>query len=272
MAMAGAFWAYDGWINVTYMSGEIKNVQRTLPRAMAIAVSTVIAIYVLVNLAYFYIVPVDEMARKYREAQTSGGSYIVAIDVADSFLGRWGGALIAVAIMISTFGAVNGTTMMSARIYFAMAREKLFFRRVGAVHPRFHTPGNSLLLQGTWASMLVLSGTFDQLTDMLVFVTWIFYALAAASVFTLRRRMPDAPRPYRVWGYPATTILFVVFASVYIIFTLYTDIRNYRNGTSPLINSLMGLVWVALGIPGYLWWSLTSRPKPQPCPTASEVL
>ncbi|MCX5645934.1 MAG: amino acid permease [Phycisphaerae bacterium] len=272
MAMAGAFWAYDGWINVTYMSGEIKNVQRTLPRAMAIAVSTVVGIYVLVNLAYIYIVPVAEMARKYKEAQATGGSYIVAIDVAGSFLGKWGGAAIAIAIMISTFGAVNGTTMMSARIYFAMARERLFFRKVGEVHPRFHTPGNSLLLQGTWASVLVLSGTFDQLTDMLIFVTWIFYALAAASVFTLRKRMPDAPRPYRVWGYPATTILFIAFASIYIVFTLYTDILNYRSGTSPLINSLMGLVWVALGIPGYLWWSLTSKPEPRPCPTPSEVL
>jgi APA family basic amino acid/polyamine antiporter len=272
MAMAGAFWAYDGWINVTYMSGEIKNVQRTLPRAMAIAVTTVVAIYVCVNLAYFYVVPVGDMARKYHEAQATGGSYIVAIDVADSFLGRWGGAAIAIAIMISTFGAVNGTTMMSARIYFAMARERLFFRRVGVVHPRFHTPGNSLLLQGTWASVLVLSGTFDQLTDMLVFITWIFYALAAASVFTLRRRMPDAPRPYRVWGYPATTILFVAFATIYIFFTLYTDIRSYRNGTSPLINSLMGLVWVALGIPGYLWWSRTNKPAPQPCPATSEVV
>jgi len=259
MALAGAFWAYDGWINVTYMSGEIKNVQRNLPRAMAIAVSTVVAIYVLVNVAYIYIIPIGEMAQKYRAAQASGGSYIVAIDVADSFLGRWGGAVIAVAIMVSTFGAANGTTMMSARIYFAMAREKLFFRRLGEVHPRFHTPGNSLLLQGTWASMLVLSGTFDQLTDMLIFVTWIFYALAAASVFTLRRRMPDTPRPYRVWGYPATSIIFIAFASVYVLFTLYTDILNYRNGTSPLINSLMGLVWVALGIPGYLWWSLTNK-------------
>ena len=120
--------------------------------------------------------------------------------------------------------------------------------------------------------MLVLSGTFDQLTDMLIFVTWIFYALAAASVFTLRKRMPDTPRPYRVWGYPVTSILFIAFASIYIVFTLYTDILNYRNGTSPRINSLMGLVLVALGIPGYLWWSLSNKPGSQPCPAASEVL
>jgi APA family basic amino acid/polyamine antiporter len=259
MALAGAFWAYDGWINVTYMSGEIKNVQRTLPRAMGTAVLVVIAIYVCVNLAYLYIIPVSEMADKYRAAQATGGSYIVAIDVINSFLGHWGGAVIAVAIMISTFGALNGTTMMSARVYFAMAREKLFFRRLGAVHPRFHTPGNSLLVQGAWASLLVLSGTFDQLTNMLVFVTWIFYGLAAFSVFTLRRRMPDAPRPYRVWGYPFTSIIFIAFASMYVLFTLYTDILNYRHGSAPLINSLMGLVWVAVGIPGYLCWSRSRR-------------
>jgi APA family basic amino acid/polyamine antiporter len=255
MAMAGAFWAYDGWINVTYMSGEIRDVQRNLPKSMAIAVMIVVGVYVLVNLAYIYVIPVHQIAANYRAAEASGGSYIVAIDVANSFQGRWGGAIIAAAIMISTFGAVNGTTMMSARVYFAMAREGLFFRSLGEVHPRFRTPGRSLLVQGVWASILILSGTFDQLTDMLIFVSWIFYGLAAASVFTLRRRMPDTPRPYKVWGYPWTPILFVVFAGIYVVFTLYSDILSFRNGQTPLINSLMGLVWVALGIPGYLYWS-----------------
>ncbi len=248
MAMAGAFWAYDGWINVTYMSGEIKDVQRNLPKAMAIAVIIVIAVYVLVNLAYIYVIPVHEMAQNYRAAEASGGSYIVAIDVANSFLGRWGGAMIAVAIMVSTFGAVNGTTMMSARVYFAMAREGLFFRSLGEVHPRFRTPGSSLVVQGIWTSMLVLSGTFDQLTDMLIFVSWIFYALAAASVFTLRRRMPDAPRPYKVWGYPVTPILFIAFASIYVVFTLYTDIPNFRSGTLPADQLADG---PGLGRPGH---------------------
>ena len=258
MAMSGAFWAYDGWINVTYMSGEIKNVQRNLPKAMAIATIIVITVYVLVNLAYIYVIPVDEMARRYQAAEVSGTGYIVAIDVANSFA-HWGGPLIAIAIMISTFGAVNGTTMMSARIYFAMARERLFFRSLGDVHPRFRTPGRSLIVQGFWTSVLVLSGTFDQLTNMLIFVGWIFYALAAASVFTLRKRMPDAERPYRVWGYPVTPIIFVAFALVYVVFTLLSDIRAFQSGKSPLINSLMGLVWVALGIPGYLYWSLKRK-------------
>jgi APA family basic amino acid/polyamine antiporter len=259
MAMAGAFWAYDAWINVTYMSGEIKNVQKNLPRAIAIAVLIVIAVYVLVNVAYIYIIPVPEMAQKYSAAEGSGGSYLVAIDAAGNFLGRWGGAVIAVAIMISTFGAVNGTTMMSARVYFAMAREKVFFRKLGTVHPRYLTPGNSLIVQGIWASVLVLSGTFDQLTDMLIFVSWIFYALGALCVFTLRRRMPDYPRPYKVWGYPLTPILFIFFSSVYIVFTLVSDILNYTSGKAPLINSLMGLVWVAIGIPGYIYWSRKNK-------------
>jgi len=262
MAMAGAFWAYDGWINVTYMSGEIRDVQRNLPKSMAIAVMIVVGVYVLVNLAYIYVIPVHQIAANYRAAEASGGSYIVAIDVANSFQGRWGGAIIAAAIMVSTFGAVNGTTMMSARVYFAMAREGLFFRSLGEVHPRFRTPGRSLVVQGLWASVLILSGTFDQLTDMLIFVSWIFYGLAAASVFTLRRRMPDTPRPYKVWGYPWTPILFVVFAGIYVVFTLYSDILSFRNGQTPLINSLMGLVWVALGIPGYLYWSYKKNRQP----------
>jgi len=154
---------------------------------------------------------------------------------------------------------VNSIAMMSARVYFAMAREKLFFRRLGNVHPRYRTPGAALVVQGAWASILVFSGTFDQLTDMLIFVSWIFYALAAFSVFTLRKKMPDAPRPYRVWGYPVTPILFVLFASVYIVFTLYSDISNYTSGRSPIINSVMGLLWVALGIPGYLYWNRKSK-------------
>jgi len=253
MAMAGAFWAYDAWINMTFMSGEIKNVQKNLPRAMAMAVLIVIACYVLINLAYIYVIPVPTMAAKYSE------SYLVAVDVAENFLGRWGAAAIAVAIMISTFGAVNSIAMTSARVNFAMAREKLFFRGLGRVHPRFRTPSTALAVQGIWASILVFSGTFDQLTDMLIFVSWIFYALAAFSVFTLRRRMPDAPRPYKVWGYPATPILFILFASVYIVFTLYTDIMNFRTGKAPIINSLMGLAWVAIGIPGYLYWNWKNK-------------
>ncbi|MBN2345669.1 MAG: amino acid permease, partial [Candidatus Aminicenantes bacterium] len=240
--------------NITYVAGEVKNPQRNLPRAMVISTAVFISVYLLINLAYFYIIPVKTMGAKYLAAEATGQSYLVATDVASSFLGGWGGALIAVAIMISTFGTVNGTLMMSARVYYAMAKEKLFFRRLQNIHPRFRTPGPSLIVQGAWTSVLILSGTFDQLTDMLIFVSWIFYAAAALSVMVLRRTMPERDRPYRVWGYPAVPLIFIAFAMVYVVFTLYSDIANYLGGRAPLINSLLGLLLVSLGIPGYLYW------------------
>ncbi len=263
VAMAGAFWSYDGWINITYVAGEIRNPQRNLPRAMVIATLTFISVYLLVNLAYFYVLPAKVMGAKYLAAASSGQSYLVATDVASSFLGDWGGGLIAIAIMISTFGTVNGTLMLSARVYYAMARDRLFFRRLQNVHPRFRTPGPSLLAQAAWTSVLILSGTFDQLTDMLIFVSWVFYAAAALSVMVLRRKLPDRERPYRVWGYPFVPAIFIAFAMVYVVFTMYSDITNYLDGRAPLINSLFGLLLVASGIPGYLYWK--SRKQKEQC-------
>jgi APA family basic amino acid/polyamine antiporter len=175
-------------------------------------------------------------------------------DVAKTFWGNWSGGFIAIAIMISTFGTTNGTIMMSARVAFAMSRDGLFFRKIGFINPRFNTPGSSLILQGIWSSLLVLSGTFDQLTDMLIFVSWIFYGAAAFGVIILRKKMPDAPRPYKVWGYPYIPLLFIMFALIFVIFTLYSDILSFQTGKSPLINSLMGVALVAFGIPGYLYW------------------
>ncbi len=259
VAMAGAFWSYDGWINITYVAGEIKNPQKNLPRAMVISTLTFISVYLLINLAYFYIIPAKVMGAKYLAAEASGQSYLVATDVASSFLGNWGGGLIAMAIMISTFGTVNGTLMMSARVYYAMARDRLFFRRLQNVHPRFRTPGPSLLAQAAWTSALILSGTFDQLTDMLIFVSWVFYAAAALSVMVLRRKLPRHERPYRVWGYPVVPAIFIVFAMIYVVFTMYSDITNYLHGSAPLINSLFGLLLVASGIPGYLYWKNRKR-------------
>jgi len=255
IALSGAFWAYDGWINVTYISGEIRNVQKTLPVSMFITAVTVMIIYIIVNLAYIYVIPVWEMAEKYVQAESQGMSYLVATDVARRFLGEWSGGLVAVAIMISTFGAANGTIMMSARVSYSMALEGLFFRKIGEINPLFRTPGPSLILQGIWSSLLVLSGTFDQLTDMLIFVSWIFYAAAALGVIILRKKMPDHHRPYRVWGYPWIPVAFVLFALMFVGFTLYTDITGFLSGRLPLINSLMGVFLVSLGIPGYLYWS-----------------
>jgi APA family basic amino acid/polyamine antiporter len=255
MAMSGAFWAYDGWINVTYLAGEVKNPQKNLPRALFFACVIVMAVYILVNLAYIYIIPVDEMASKYKAAQLSGGSYLVATDVASSFWEGMGGTIIAIAIMVSTFGAVNGSIMMTARVPYAMAKDGLFFRTLKTVHPKFNTPMKALVFQGCWACVLVFSGTFDQLTDMIVFVSWVFYGAATLGVFLLRRKWPDVERPYKVWGYPVVPLLFILFSALFLVFTLYSDISSYLDGSSPLINSVMGILLVAIGIPGYMYWN-----------------
>jgi APA family basic amino acid/polyamine antiporter len=249
LAMSGAFWAYDGWINITYLSGEVKNPQKVVPKALFIGTVIVISVYVIVNLAYLYLLPIDKMAQ----------SKLVASDAAVIILGTVGGGFVALSVMCSTFGTSNGTQMASARVYYAMAREGYFFKAIGKVHPKFNTPGNSLLLQGLWASALVLSGTFDQLTDMLIFVSWIFYALAAFGVFILRWKLPNAERPYKTWGYPLVPALFVIFASVYVGWTLYADIVAYINDNTPLINSAMGLLLVAIGIPLYLYWDRKNK-------------
>lgn len=244
MATAGAFWTYDGWNNITYIAGEVKEPSRTIPRGLLLGMLIVIGVYVSINLAYLYILPVEAMAK----------SKLVASDVATAVFGNSGGAIIAACVLLSTFGTTNGTILASARVYFAMAREKMFFFSIGNVHPRFHTPANALFLQAFWSCVLVLSGTFDMLTDMLIFVTWIFYALGAYGVFVLRKKMPDAPRPYKVWGYPYIPAIFVLFAAAYVVITLYNDVTAYMNNTSPLINSVFGLCLVATGLPFYYYF------------------
>ncbi len=244
VALSGAFWSYDGWNNVTYLAGEVKQPQRTIPRALITGMIIVITVYLLINIAFLYVLPIEEMA----------GSKLVAADVAQKALGAIGGALVAAAVMISTFGTSNGTIMASARVYFAMSRDKMFFSPVGRIHPKFRTPANALILQAAWSTLLVLSGTFDILTDMLIFVSWIFYALGAFGLFILRRKMPDAERPYKVFAYPVIPLVFTVFALVFVVMTLYNDIIRYYNGEAQIINSLFGLLLMALGIPMYIWF------------------
>jgi basic amino acid/polyamine antiporter, APA family len=235
LATSGAFWAYDGWNNITYIAGEVREPSRNIPRALFIGTAAVMAIYVLVNLAYIYVLPLPEMA----------GSKLVAAEVMTRALGPLGGSLISALVILSTFGTANGTILASARVGYAMAGDGLFFRSLGQVHPRFQTPARSLLAQGIWASLLVFSGTFDQLTDMLIFVSWIFYFLGALGVFVLRRREPATARPYHVWGYPVVPAVFCLFAAAYVVVTLVESFRN----------SVFGLVLVVVGVPFYFYWS-----------------
>ena len=246
-ALQGAFWAYDGWNNITYIAGEVRNPQRNIPRGLIIGMAIIIAVYVLINLAYTYVLPIEAMA----------ASKLVAADVAEKFFAG-GGKWIAAAVMVSTFGTVNGTILASARVYFSMARHNVFPRFLGTTHPRFHTPAASLVVQCAWSVLLLLSGTFDNLTDMLIFVTWIFYAAGAYGVFVLRRKMPDAPRPYKVPFYPVLPWIFVIFAVAYLVLTIYNDIVGYQAavaaGEPGRINSAIGLVLVLIGTPIYFYY------------------
>jgi APA family basic amino acid/polyamine antiporter len=216
-ALQGAFWAYDGWNNVTYIAGEVRRPQRTIPRALILGMTIIIVVYLLINLAYCYVLPIDQMAQ----------SKLVAADVAERFFSG-GGKWIAAAVLISTFGTTNGTILASARVYFSMSRRNVFPRFLGNAHPRLHTPAASLVVQGIWSVMLLFSGTFDTLTDTLIFVTWIFYAAGAFGIFVLRRKEPDTPRPYRVPGYPIIPIVFVLFAVTYLALTVYNDVESYQ--------------------------------------------
>jgi APA family basic amino acid/polyamine antiporter len=262
-ALQGAFWAYDGWNNVTYIAGEVKQPQRTIPRALIFGMAIIIVVYLLVNLAYCYVLPIGQMAQ----------SKLVAADVAEKFFsggGRW----IAAAVMLSTFGTTNGTILASARVYFSMARRNVFPRFLGNAHPRFHTPGASLAVQCVWSVALLFSGTFDTLTDTLIFVSWIFYAAGAYGIFVLRRKEPATPRPYRAPGYPLVPWIFVIFAVAYLVLTVYNDIDTYNaalaEGKPAIINSAFGLMLVAIGVPIYFFYR-SRKGRDEALPPVEEV-
>jgi APA family basic amino acid/polyamine antiporter len=239
-AMLAAFWAYDGWNNIGYLGGEIKKPKRNIPLALFGGVIIVIVLYLAINFAFIYVMPVDEIINV---ANTQHS--IIAIEVMRKFLGAGGAFLISLLIMVSTFGTTNGTILASSRIYFAMSRDNLFFKNVGKHHPKFRTPHISLLIQGFWASVLVLSGSFDQLTDMLIFASFIFYGMGAFGVFVLRRKMKDVERPYKAFGYPVLPAIFVLFCIALVIVTI---IQNPRDAG-------IGLGLVLIGIPFYLFWN-----------------
>ena len=233
LALAGAFWAYDGWNNVTFVAGEIKNPQRNVPLGLLVGTLIVIVVYMLVNAAYLYVLPVEQMAN----------SPLVAATAAEIIFGPYGASLISIAVIISTFGALNGSILSTARVCFAMARSNMFFKKLGEIHPKFGTPHTSLVAQGLWSCLLVLSGTFDTITDYVIFAAWLFYMLGAYGVIVLRKKMPDAHRPYKVWGYPYTPIIFVLFSLLFLINTLVSDLEN----------AAMGALLILIGLPFYFW-------------------
>lgn len=242
-AMLAAFWAYEGWNSVGFLGGEIKKPNRNVPLSITIGLLLVITLYFLVNMTYLAVVPVSGMEQVNTAANT-----IAAVEVVRAFAGGTGVFLISVLILLTTLGCTHATILSNARTYYAMAAEKLFFRRVARLN-KAKVPGAALWLQGVWACLLVLSGTFDQLTDMLIFAAFIYYGATTLGVFILRKKMPDAPRPYKVWGYPVVPALFIVFCILLVGNTLIERPREAG----------IGLILILLGIPFYRWFRRESK-------------
>ena len=243
VAMTGAFYAYDGWINITFIAGEIKQPEKNIPRSLLLGVLICIAIYVLVNQAYLYVLPVEKM----------GASSLVAADAIAAAWGQTGSSIVAALIVICTLGAINGNLMATCRITYAMGQDKNFLPWAGKTHPRFKTPSNALWLHAVWTSLFIITGSFDMLADMFVFITWIAYAVGAAGIFILRKRMPDADRPYKVTGYPWVPLLFIAFSLFYLVVTVWNDVSNYLAHRQPVINSVLGLLLTAAGVPLFFY-------------------
>jgi APA family basic amino acid/polyamine antiporter len=241
-AMLSALWACDGWAYMPMVAGEVKDPERNIPRALTIGVLIVLALYGLANLAYFWALPFGEILSA--NSNLHRDALPVAAKAAQTFLGPRGPAIVSVLFMISAAGALNGVILATARIPFTMSRDRLLFAKLGKVHAVSHVPVWAIGALTVWSSLLALSGSFDQLTDMSVFAYWVFYALAASAVFVLRRRRPDAPRPYRAFGYPVVPALFVLTA----IWLLFNSLQ-----TSP-VEAVMGLLLIAIGLPVYLFY------------------
>ena len=239
VALVAALWAYDGWNNLTMVGEEVRNPERNIPRALIFGTLGVMLVYLFVNAAYFYILPLA----------TVQGTERVAQEMARSFLGEWGGIIITLGALISTFATLNAAILSGARIPYAMARDRLFFRFMAQVHPLHRTPAKALLLQAIFSCVLILifgnsRDAFDKLFTYTIFGLWLFYGMTTASVFVLRRKQPDLPRPYRTLGYPWVPAAFVVVAAVFVLNIAFN---------SPMETGL-GLLFMAAGLPLYWFW------------------
>ena len=234
VALVAVLWAYKGFETGTYSAGEIRDPQRKLPLGLFIGTLAVLILYVLANLAYLYVFPAERMAASGR----------IAADVMAVVFGPAGAAAIAVIILLSMAGTANGHIMTSSRVFYAMAKDGLFFKSGARVHPRYLTPHVSIIMLAAWAAVLSISGTFEQLFSYVIFGFWIFMGLTVAGVIVLRRKRPDLPRPYKTWGYPVTPLLFILSA---VFLTANSLVQTFWN-------SFTGLALIALGVPVFYFW------------------
>lgn len=234
VALISVLWAYDGWADATYVAGEVRDPGRSIPKALLGGFLVVVAVYLALNAAYLFVLTLPDMA----------GSEMVAADAARQVLGEAGGAAVAALVLLSTFGALNGTMMSGPRVFFAMARDDLFFRRVGAVHPRGQTPHVAIALASCLGIAFVSVRTFEQLAEAFILGLWPFFMLAVLAVFKLRATRPDLNRPYRTWGYPLVPLAFLLVSGAMLLNALWAQ---------PL-SSLYSFGVILTGVPVYLIW------------------
>jgi APA family basic amino acid/polyamine antiporter len=242
-ALLAAFWAYQGWAVVGYIGGEVKNARRNIPRGIAAGVLIVVLIYLLANATYLSLLPIEALEAIYRSQNG-----IVAVEAVRVFWGNGGAQFMSLLILVTTLGATHATILVSCRPYYAMARDGLFFPAAGRLNRRL-APSGSLWMQGIWACLLVLSGSFDQLTDMIIFAVFIYYGATTLGVFILRRKMPDAPRPYRVWGYPWVPGFVILFSAALFANTIFARPRE----------AALGMILMCSGIPLYYYFLRKKR-------------
>jgi amino acid transporter len=244
LALISVMWAYDGFADLTFASGEVKDPQRNLPRAIIIGTVLIIAIYLSANAAYLYVNPIGVMAK----------SPLIAADTMGALVGQVGVSFVSVIVMISTFGSLMGSMLASPRIFFAMADDKLLFEPIARVHPKWKTPHIAIVLACVLGVAMVMTQTFEQLTDTFVLAMWPFYALSVAAIYTLRKSRPDMPRPYKTVGYPFVPAVFVAAAIYLVVNALITD---------PVWTSITFGV-VLLGLPVYYLWFRPAEPPSEP--------
>jgi APA family basic amino acid/polyamine antiporter len=244
-ALVAALWAYDGWNDLNMVSGEIRRPERTIPIALIAGVGVVAVLYMLNNAAVQYVLPASSIAVSPRPS-----SEATAIAV-----GIWGAAIVSIGMALSMLVGLNGTIMSGARIPYAVARDGYFFKAMADVHPRFHTPSVALIAQLILSVVLLLfAGSFRELFSLTIFAEWLFYMIAASTVFVLRRKEPNTPRPYRTWGYPVVPALFVIVAAVLLYYTFTENLRN----------SIYGCVLILTGIPIYAYFAKKRGDRPLP--------
>lgn len=240
IAMRHAFWGYEGWVALGFIGEELHHPKKNMPRAMIIGITLIILLYTLLNIAYLYVMPIDEMLRSIHMDENN----IAAVLVVDKLVGDVGVYIVSGMILISTFGCTNATILLSSRIYYAMARKGLFFKSVAKCHPRNNTPANALIYQCIWGVVLVFSGSFNMLTDLLIIAAFVFYGLIVFGVIWLRITRKDLPRPYKTFGYPWVPGIFLVFCCILLIISLVE---------SP-VKSMIGMALIFSGLPFYYYW------------------